>query len=190
MNIITRVVSTSFDDLKRRIIKLTRFGKNDVKSAFECAPYGTDTNPIKNMVAIYSETAEKGRKVIIGYINPNQLADVGEHRIYSTDAAGNLKAFLWLKKDGTFQLGGIDGVDGGSEIVIEFKGDGTIALGGDADNLVRYGPLADALSNEKTGLQAELIKIQTAITGLGGAYVPGTITIDISGAKINEIKSP
>lgn len=166
MNVLTRIVSASFDDLKRRILKLIRFSPNDVKSAYECSPYGTDANPIKNMVAIYSETAEKGRKVILGYINLNQLADVGEHRIYSTDADGNLKTFIWLKNDGTMQLGGT------------------------TDNLVRYSKLADALSNEKTGLQAELTKIATAITGLGGAYVPGTITIDISQAKIDEITTP
>jgi hypothetical protein len=99
-----RVNSTSFNDVKNRIVKFLGFGKNDVQSQKEAAPYGTDSNPIKNMVAIYAQTANGSESVVIGYINKNQLADVGEHRTYSTDSDGNLKASIWLKKDGAIEI--------------------------------------------------------------------------------------
>jgi len=69
-------------------------------------PYGVDSNPIADMIAVYSPTLQKGRAVIVGYINKNQLAAVGEHRIYSTDSQGNLKFSIWLKNDGTCEIGG------------------------------------------------------------------------------------
>lgn len=106
MNALTRVISTRLDSVARRIVKVLRYGKSDVQEAIETSPYGTDSNPIKNMVAIYAETAVKGRVIIIGYINKNQLAAVGEHRVYSTDENGNLKTYIWLHNDGTMDIGG------------------------------------------------------------------------------------
>lgn len=96
------VNSSSFDKLKTRFIKFTGWGKNDVKNHAECMPYGLDSNPIKNTTAIYIQNAS-GQLVVIGYINVNQLADVGEFRCYSTDSDGNLKGQVWLKNDGSAQ---------------------------------------------------------------------------------------
>jgi hypothetical protein len=96
------VNSTSFNNLKSRFIKFTGWGKNDVKNHIECMPYGLDSNPIKNMVAVYIQNAS-GQLVVTGYINVNQLADVGEFRCYSTDSDGNLKGQVWLKNDGSAQ---------------------------------------------------------------------------------------
>lgn len=97
---IGRVNSTSFNNAKERLIKFLGWGPNDVQSQKEASPYGTDSNPIKGMSAIYAQTANGSESVVIGYINKNQLADVGEHRTYSTDSDGNLKASIWLKKNG------------------------------------------------------------------------------------------
>jgi hypothetical protein len=101
-----KIISTEFDDLKRRIPKFLRFGKNDVQTAIESAPYGIDSNPIKDMIAVYAETGEKGKPVIIGYLNKNQKAEVGELRLYATDASGSEKFYIWLKKDGIVEVGG------------------------------------------------------------------------------------
>lgn len=106
MNNFVKVISTEIDTLKRRIIKVLRFGKSDVQTAIECSPYGVDSNPIKDMVAIYSPTSEKGEVAIIGYINKNQKAEIGELRLFSTDANGVEKFYLWLKNDETIELGG------------------------------------------------------------------------------------
>src|SRR5690606_8847873 len=95
----------------------------------------------------------------------DQLAAIGELRLYATDGNGQLQTFVWLKNDGT------------------------IELGGNTDNAVRYLPLNTALQGQVTDINAELVKIQTAITGLGGAYAHTPVSIDISGAKIEEIKT-
>jgi hypothetical protein len=162
---ISKLNSTSFDNLQRRIVKVLRFGQNDVQSPIESAPYGHDANPVKDMVAVYGETREQGKTVIVGYINVNQLAEVGENRLYSTNSQGQLQTYIWLKANGD------------------------ILLGGDADNSVRYSPLSSELTAFKNSLQTELVKIQTGLSGVGGVYTPGTLTIDISQAKIEEIKT-
>lgn len=101
---IGRVNSTSFSNAKERLVKFLGWGKNDVQSQKEASPYGTDSNPIKNMVAIYAQTANGSESIVIGYINKNQLADVGEHRIYATDSDGDLKGSIWLKKNGAIEI--------------------------------------------------------------------------------------
>jgi hypothetical protein len=162
---ITKVISTSFDDLQRRIIKVLRKGKSDVQTPMESAPFGIDSNPIKDMIAVYGQTEEKGKTVIIGYIDKNKLAASGETRLYSTDNNGNLKTYVWLKNDGTMEIGG------------------------NTKHMVRYEELNTALQNFKTLMQTELGKIQTGIIAGGGSYTPSSLTIDLSPAKIDNIKT-
>lgn len=162
---LTKVISTQFDDLKRRLVKVLRIGKSDVRTPFEALPYGLDSNPIKDMVCVYSPTGENGKDVIVGYLNKNQLAGVGEFRTYSTDENGEVKFYTWLKNDGTMELGGTD------------------------DNLVRYQKLSDATTSYQNKISTELNKISIALASLGGSYTPGDVTFDISQAKINEIKT-
>jgi hypothetical protein len=130
------------------------------------APYGIDSNPIKDMIAIYAPTEEKGKTIIVGYVNKNHVADIGELRLFSTNSSGVVQSYVWIKNTGI------------------------IELAGNTDNAVRYAALNTALTAHNNAVQAELIKIQTAITGLGGAYVNIPVTINISSAKINEIKTP
>lgn len=106
MNNFVKVISTEIDTLKRRIVKVLRFGKSDVQTAIECGPYGIDSNPIKDMVAVYGETTEKGKVTIIGYINKNQKAGIGEFRTFATDENGTEKFYTWMKSDGTMEIGG------------------------------------------------------------------------------------
>lgn len=162
---LTKVISTAFDGIKRRLVKVQRMGKNDVRTPFEALPYGLDSNPIQDMVCVYSPTGENGKDVIVGYLNKNQLADVGEFRTYSTDAEGNLKFYTWLKNDGTMELGGT------------------------ADNLVRYQKLSDELTTFQNKLTTQLSLIAAGIATAGGSYSPGDVSIDISQAKIEEIKT-
>ncbi len=105
MNLV-KIISTEIDNLNQRVSKFLRFGLKDVQTAIQTAPYGIDSNPIKDMIAIYGATSEKGKPVIIGYINKNQLADVGETRIFSTDENGVVKTFIFLQNDGTIEIGG------------------------------------------------------------------------------------
>jgi hypothetical protein len=160
------VNSTSFDNLKRRLVKFIGFSKNDVQDHPESMPYGLDSNPIQKMVAIYAHLGNGGRTVVIGYINQNQLADVGEMRIYSTDSNGSLKTYVWCKNNGDLYLTGT------------------------ADNAVRYSKLDQALQDQKDKINGELAKISTAIAAVGGSYELNEVTIDTTPAKITNIFTP
>lgn len=145
-----------------RILKVSQYG---AKTADECAPFGDDSSPLKDMIAVYADTGEIGEPVIIGYLNENQLAKPGEKRLYSLNETGELSFYAWLKSDGTMELGG------------------------KTDNLVRYKPLDAGLQNHNALINAELAKISIAIGLLGGSYTPVALTIDISQSKITEIKT-
>lgn len=162
---VLKVTQTSFDKLKRLVVKAWN-GKSDVRTALEATPYGIDSRPVKDMITMYLRSELDGSEYILGYLNKNRLADIGETRLFSTDADGGLKFYVWLKKDGTLQLGG------------------------SAHNLVRYAPLNTALQSEVTAINAEFTKIATALNALiPGIYVPTPVTLDISASKINEIKT-
>lgn len=159
------VISTSIDDAHRRIVKFFGMGKRAF-TATDASPYGIDSNPIAGMVAIYAESDQNGKTVIIGYLNTNKLAQIGELRLYSTDKNGNEKFYTWLKNDGTYEIGG------------------------NADNSVRYSKLAAAFNE----LQGKFNTFAAAYTPGSPAILgtPPTIaqsTGDITQAKINEIKT-
>ena len=172
MNLV-KVISTEADSLKRRVVKFLRYGKNDVQTSVAAEPFGIDSNPIKDMVAVYGETSEKGKTVIVGYLNKNQLAGIGELRTYSTDNKGGEKFYTWLKNDGTYEVGG------------------------DSKNMVRYQELESAFNQLKTDFNNLVTKFNTHthVGVIAGGGTSGTTatpatssSADISGAKIEEIK--
>lgn len=144
-----------------RIFKVIQYGP---KTADECSPFGDDANPLKDMDAIFCETEVGGEPVIIGYIQKDRLAKPGEKRIFSLDDEGLLSNDIWLKNNGT------------------------IEIGGNTDNFVSYTPLNQALEQYNQQILTELSKIQTAIGGVGGVYVPGNVDVDISASKTEDIK--
>lgn len=177
MNLV-KIISTELENfgnnLKRRIVKLLRYGTSDFQTTFEAAPYGVDSNPIKDTVGVYADTGDKGSAVIVGYLNKKQLADVGEFRIYSTDKEGNVKFYAWLKNNGTMELGG------------------------NTKNLVRFQELEQAFNQLKSDFN-KLVQAYNSHTHMGvtaGNAVSGTTMqvgsasqADMSAAKINEIKT-
>jgi len=175
MNLV-KIISAELDSLKSRVVKFLRLGLNDVQTSVQINPYGVDANPIADMIALYSPTEEKGKTVIIGYINVNQIAAPGEHRIFSTDADGNVVMALHLKNDGTAEFGGNN------------------------DFMVRYSALETAFNELKADHNSLASKWSTfaAAYVAGGPSVQGlpptasseaASTADISGAKIDEIKT-
>lgn len=172
MNIVT-TDSTIVQNLKR-VVKFLRFGKKDVQTATQYTPHGIDSNPVEGMKAIYAETGEKGKTIIIGYLSKSVLAEVGETRIFSTDTAGALKAYAW------------------------FKADGTTELSGNTKNLVRFQELETGFNQLKTDFNNLVTlfnsHVHTGVTTGGGSSGPpaasGSSSIaSIAGAKIDEIKT-
>ena len=160
-----KINSASIDNLGRRVLKFLRLGNSDVQTALEAMPFGVDAVPTKDLVAIYAPTSEKGKTVIIGYLNKKQLARIGEHRTYSTDENGTVVFSIYQKNDGTCEIGG------------------------NSDNMCRYAPLNAAMSNLANAINQQLTLIATGITTAGGTYTPTPITIDVSGVKVEQIKT-
>ena len=61
MNLV-KVISSEIDNTKRRIVKFLRYGKSDVQTSFEAMPFGIDSSPTKDMIAIYAPTGENGKR--------------------------------------------------------------------------------------------------------------------------------
>ena len=162
---LVKTISTEFDNAKRRIIKFLRLGKEDVQTSVQASPFGSDTNPPANMRAIYVQTGVKGDTFIIGFINTDLVAEVGENRFFSTDKDGNLIFEARMRNDGTFEIGG------------------------SVDNLIRFNKLNIELQKLIVSLQLELANIAIGIVGVGGAYAPGVLSLNISSAKIDELKT-
>jgi hypothetical protein len=172
MNIV-KVISSEFTDLSQRLVKFLRLGKSDVRTAIEVGPFGVDSNAPKDTVAAYSDTAVKGQSVIVGYVNTRQEAGVGEYRTYAVDSSGDVAFYTWIKANGTMEIGG------------------------DTDNMVRYSELETAFNqlrddfNDFVNTTYNLHQHPTAAVGPPSVpTVTGTpSTADITAAKINEIKT-
>lgn len=160
---ITKVISTRIESLKR-LVKILRNGKNDVQEVTQYSPAGFDSAPIKDAIAVYVKSQEDGKMVVFGYLAKSQV-NPGEVRLYSMNEAGSEMAYIYMTDDGK------------------------IHLNGNIDNLMRYQAAETQLQNLVTAINAELVKIQTGITGVGGVYAPVTITLDLSSAKIDELKT-
>lgn len=169
MNVLGKYYSSAFDAAKHRVMKIFALGPY---TADLIAPFGDDSCPPQGADVIYMTTENDDQPVIVGIINTGLLASEGEKRLFSyrrDDITGNMtnniSFYTWYRTDGTYELGGTE------------------------DNAVRFNALNISLQKEIALLNAELTKIQIAISSLGGSYVKENVTLDISSAKINEIKT-
>ena len=185
---ISKTISSVLSEGLRRI-KLLIAGQIDVQTSYEAMPFGVDGVPPRGWRAIHSKTEESGKSVVIGYLNLGQLESLveGENRIYSTDEDGALSFAIFL------------------------RGDGTCEIGGDTDFMVRYNELEtafDELKAEHDGLVQAFNELAQEVKTFADAYVPGSPTVtglpptftvtsqsedpsmaDITPAKIEEIKT-
>jgi hypothetical protein len=180
--------------LGQRMIKFLGFGTKDVQDIAQALPFGIDSAPVKDMIAVYSDTATNGEAIVIGYITKSLVAETGELRLYSTNTDGEIQTYVRLTNQGKIQLAGT------------------------THNAVRYTPLETAFNELKTDFNNLVTTfnlyvaesnanwvIYTAHTHLsttpgtptGPAVAPsipsaqsGTpSTADVSGAKIDEIQT-
>lgn len=164
--VLVKVESTELDDENRRVVKFVRYFKQDAGTAKQVAPFGVDSAPPaqKNVRAVHGDTESVKDCVILGYINEGQVAEAGETRLYAVDDESEEVMFIHLKADGT------------------------VEIGGDSDNLVKYIPLDNAMQVLAAAINTELGKIATGIAAGGGSYTPTNINIDISLAKAERLK--
>lgn len=101
-----RVTQTKFNKLFQLVV--TSVSSRNTLTAEEYGPYGNDSRPSKDTTAIYATTIRDGDECIIGYLNNNRKSEIGEHRLFCTDEAGNFKFNVWLRADGTLLMGDSD----------------------------------------------------------------------------------
>lgn len=160
--------SSTLNTIGQRLVKtFTLYG---TATAEQVAPFGDDSVPLKGMDVIYAETESDEQPVVIGCMNLNLMAGPGEKRAFAMKLNNDGKTYsqvfyTWMKADGTFEIGG------------------------NVDNAVRYAKLNEGLQAQISKTQTQLTLIAAAIAIAGGSYTPGDITLDISDAKINEIKT-
>lgn len=157
---LSKLKSSSIEQGKR-ILKVLQFGP---KTAKEVGPFGFDSSAPENWTAIYGETSNKGESVVIGYINKNQLAEVGGSRVYALDSSGEVVSFVYARASGVLELNGS-----------EFSG-------------VRFQNLVQAINAQNVLINAELAKIAVSIGALGGSYTPGTISTNLASSESTTVK--
>lgn len=173
MNLV-KIDSFSIDKIKRRVVKFLRLGKSDVQTSFEVAPAGIDAGPSKGKIGLWAQTGDKGKTVFLGVLNTNQKAEAGELRLFSVDANGTEKTYLWLKKDGNIEVFGSD------------------------DHMVRYSKLEQAFNELKSDFNTFVNTynghthpgVQSGGSSTSTTPASGTTSsADISPAKITHIKT-
>lgn len=170
---IAKIISTTINNAGERIVKVLRLGKKDVQEIHAVAPFGDDSNPPKDVRAVYMETGIKGQAVLVGYINTESEASEGERRFFAVDPnTGEVKTYIHLKNDGNLELNG------------------------NVDNAVRYQKLKDAMDQLKNDFNSFVSIYNGHIHGspAGNTTTPTTpaidTTFDISQSKIDNIKTP
>lgn len=144
----------------QRWLTVNGVGTYDPRTAAESTPYGVDSSPIKDMVAVYGFTASDDDQVVLGYINKEALATQGELRLFSTDANGTFKCNVWLQDNGDILIGD-------SKIPASY-----------VNNFVKWTEL-------NTALQALVLAINANFTTLS---LP-SVTLNIVPAKTTKIKT-
>lgn len=178
MGTVGKVLSTAIKGGKR-FVKMLLLGKDDTQEVHNLDSWGVDSHAIKDSACVVLNTGVRGQSVVVGYVNIEQIAEVGERRTFSTDKDGNLKFYIHQKNDGTCEIGG------------------------DTDNMVRYSELKTAFDELKADFNnlvaaynshIHITTATVAATPTPGIISPTTSTgtpstADVSGAKIDEIKT-
>jgi hypothetical protein len=134
----------------------------DTLTADIYAPSGDDSPPLPDDVVFFSKDSTTGGLVYLGTLDQSNPTEAaaGEKRLYARTPSGAVAVALWL------------------------KGNGTIEIAGAADFAVRFAAL-------NTQLQALVAAINVALgTKDDGAGTAGSLVLDLSTAKVDEVKLP
>ena len=142
----------------------------DTHESIQLAPFGDDSCPLSGTKGIKARTSTDAYHVILGYFNRSNVAGEGEKRLYSVKSDGSISFYVHLKNDGT------------------------IVIGGEDDNLVRYSKLKEGFDQLKSDFNTfKATHTHTGVTtGSGVSGIPSDVApseADISGCKIDEIKT-
>jgi hypothetical protein len=102
---LTKIISTA-KQTGYLIIKVLGLGTKDVQTVYNIQPFGIDSNPNKNIRGIWAKTDNLEERILIGILFNRPVSSPGELRLYSEDSNGSEKIAIYLKNDGSIELGG------------------------------------------------------------------------------------
>lgn len=178
------VLSSEVNGLGQRILKAWN-GKSDTRTAKGYGPFGTDSNPPKGTVAVYAKTEVDGREVFLCYLNKNQLAAVGDNRLFSTDSNGGFKFNVWLRSDGTALMGDSDVPADYTNFAVLFN-----------ELKTEFNAMKSTLNNHISDYNTHTHPVPGVTVGLGSTTSSATLstsspdTSNIDNAKNTKIKYP
>ena len=100
------IVLTRVKEALSEFIKVLRYGKSDVQTADQVLPFGFDSKPVKDKLAIYNKTTNNGQAIILGYLGNFTKTKEGETRIFATDVDGNEVFEIYIKVNGVCEFNG------------------------------------------------------------------------------------
>lgn len=103
---IRRITQSSYNKLKQLVY--TVISARGTFTAEEYGPYGMDSRAPEDNAVLYDNTERDGDEVIIGVLNKDRKAEIGEVRLFCTDENGAFKFNVWLRADGTLFIGDSD----------------------------------------------------------------------------------
>jgi hypothetical protein len=145
----------------KRILTVMQYG---AKTAKESYPFGFDSAPLADYTAIFLDTANKDESIIIGYINKNQIAKLGESRMYALGSSGDLLGFVYCREDGT------------------------TAINGDEFSAVRFQELKTQIDLLQNQINSQWPLIASGIATGGGVYTPTNVSIDLTNSESPTVK--
>lgn len=156
-------ISSSAIDGGKRILKVIGIG-GSAYTAKESYPFGFDSVPPEGYTALYSDTSNRDESVIIGYINKNQLSEIGGARIYAVGSSGEVSGFLYARASGVLELNGSD------------------------YSAVRFQELKTQIDLLQTQINSQWPLIASGIATGGGSYTPTNVDIDLANSESPTIK--
>jgi hypothetical protein len=154
-------IKSSVIEAGKRILKVEQFGAKTAKEAY---PFGFDSVPPEGFTAIFAETTNKDASVIVGYINKNQLAEVGASRMYALGESGEVSGFVYVRASGVLELNGSD------------------------FSAVRYENLKAKIYLLQTQINSQWPLIAAGIATGGGTYTPTSVNVDFSNTQSPTVK--
>lgn len=147
----------------KRILKFAGIG-GSATTGKECAPFGFDAQAPAGMTAIYSNSTNDQERVVIGYINKNQLAGAGESRHYAIDKSGAVVSFVHCKSNGNTEING------------------------NQYSAVRWQELNTHVQDLITQVNSQWPLIAAGIATGGGSYTPTNVSVSMASSESKTVK--
>jgi hypothetical protein len=122
---VAKIISTSLV-AGRRLVKILFRGKlingrGDIRTPVQAAPFGFDSNPTEGKRVLYAKSGRDGKYYVIGVLNTELLAEIGETRLFSTDSEGANKFNLWLRASGEALIGTSNAPDDYTNFMVKYN---------------------------------------------------------------------